>query len=188
MSAMVTADEFRQALAQLASGVTVVATTDPSGAPFGLTVTAFCSVSLVPPQVLVSIDRHAEAHPVIAASRVFAVSLLADTQSRVSRAFAVPGAAKWSEVPTTRGPHTGAPLVAGAVASLECTVTHALDALEASRIERIVILGRQQGDRLLRLARLHRAQRRIKRHGAFPCQRPAATSVTTAGSRNRGIF
>jgi flavin reductase ActVB len=51
----VSEDEFRSALSRFASGVTVVTTKDSAGNFHGITVSSFCSVSLKPPMVLVSI-------------------------------------------------------------------------------------------------------------------------------------
>ena len=53
-------DFFRQVMGHFATGVTVV-TTSNQGAVSGLTVNAFCSVSLNPPLVLVCIDIHSSA-------------------------------------------------------------------------------------------------------------------------------
>src|SRR5881409_1483901 len=54
--------DFRRALGQFAAGVTIVTTRDGKGRSLGLTVTAFSSVSLVPPMVLVCVDHRSEAH------------------------------------------------------------------------------------------------------------------------------
>src|SRR5690242_7345817 len=51
----VTEDEFRAVLGRFPSGVTVVTTTDSTGSDQGMTVSAFCSVSLEPPLILISI-------------------------------------------------------------------------------------------------------------------------------------
>ena len=59
------AASFRRALGQFATGVTVVTTRDGAGHPLGLTVSAFCSVSLHPPLVLVCIDHRSEANAAI---------------------------------------------------------------------------------------------------------------------------
>lgn len=114
----VDAKAFRQALAQFASGVTVVATLDAEGQPRGLTVSSFCSVSLDPPLVLVCVDERSEAHAGFEASRVFGVSVLAEDQEDVSRRFATLGADRAS-FEFTRGA-SGAPLVPGALARIEC--------------------------------------------------------------------
>jgi flavin reductase (DIM6/NTAB) family NADH-FMN oxidoreductase RutF len=115
---------FRQALGQFASGVTVVTSRVPGAPPVGLTVSAFCSVSLDPPLVLVSIDSRSETHAAFRASGAFAVSILAEGQAEVSRLFARPGPDKFTAVPLEAGAN-GAPLVAGALAHLECAVRSA---------------------------------------------------------------
>jgi hypothetical protein len=86
---------FRQALSQFAAGVTVVTTRSADGIPRGLTVTAFCSVSLEPPLVLVSVDNRSDAHAGFAAG-AFAVSVLAEEQEDVSRRFAQSGPEKFA--------------------------------------------------------------------------------------------
>ena len=120
------AASFRQALAQFSSGVTVVTTRGADGRPLGLTVTAFCSVSLEPPLVLVSVDARSEANAGLRASGLFAVSVLAEGQADVSRQFARAGPEKFTRVELETG-ENGLPLVAGALAHLECAVrsTHA---------------------------------------------------------------
>jgi flavin reductase (DIM6/NTAB) family NADH-FMN oxidoreductase RutF len=116
--------DFRRALAQFASGVTAVTTRDGSGRPFGLTVTAFSSVSLEPPLVLVCVDRRSETHAGFRDSGTFGVSVLAEDQEEVSRRFAWSGPAKFETGELVAG-STGVPLVAGALAHLECRVVAA---------------------------------------------------------------
>jgi flavin reductase (DIM6/NTAB) family NADH-FMN oxidoreductase RutF len=117
----VDASSFRQALAQFASGVTVVTTRDAAGEPMGLTVSAFCSVSLSPPLILVSVDMGSEAHAGFRDSGVFAVSILAEGQDDVSRLFARPGRAKFRELSLAEG-QGGLPVVPGALAHIECEI------------------------------------------------------------------
>jgi flavin reductase (DIM6/NTAB) family NADH-FMN oxidoreductase RutF len=114
--------EFRAALSQFASGVTVVTSRRASGQPVGLTVSAFAAVSLVPPLVLVSIAHHAEAHPGFAESGVFGVSVLGEEQEGVSRRFAQNGPERFDLGGLHRGPRLGVVLVDGALARLECRV------------------------------------------------------------------
>jgi flavin reductase (DIM6/NTAB) family NADH-FMN oxidoreductase RutF len=117
----VDAASFRQAMGQFATGVTVVTTRDASGQPLGLTVSAFCSVSLEPPLVLVCIDHRSEANRGLRESGLFGVSVLGEHQEDVSRRFAAPGADKLEGFAFLDGPH-GLPLVPGAVAHVECRV------------------------------------------------------------------
>ena len=112
---------FRKALGQFATGVTVVTTRDATGHPLGLTVSAFSSVSLHPPLVLVCIDHRSETNAGMRESGLFAVNVLAENQEEVSRRFAAPGRAKLEDFPFVEG-RLGLPLVAGALAHLECRV------------------------------------------------------------------
>ncbi len=115
---------FRQALSQFATGVTVVLTRDAAGAPAGLTVNSFASVSMDPYLVLISVDVRSDAHHPIAQSGIFGVSVLAEGQEDVSRRFAWRGPEKFAGFTLEEG-ETGAPLVPGAVAHLECAVVGA---------------------------------------------------------------
>jgi flavin reductase (DIM6/NTAB) family NADH-FMN oxidoreductase RutF len=112
---------FRRAMGQFATGVTVVTTRDASGQPLGLTVSAFCSVSLEPPLVLVCIDHRSEANRGLREGGRFAVSVLGEGQEEVSRRFAAPGSGKLEGFGFVDGGE-GLPLVPGALAYVECRV------------------------------------------------------------------
>jgi flavin reductase (DIM6/NTAB) family NADH-FMN oxidoreductase RutF len=145
----VDSSSFRQALSQFASGVTVVTTRDAAGEPLGLTVSAFCSVSLSPPLVLVSVDVGSEAHAGFRDSGVFGVSILAEGQDDVSRLFARPGTAKFIEIPMSTG-ERGLALVPGALAHIECEVRSAHPAGDhILYVGEIVALAVQPGRPLL---------------------------------------
>jgi flavin reductase (DIM6/NTAB) family NADH-FMN oxidoreductase RutF len=115
----VTAGEFRRALGCFAAGVTVVTTRQPNGLPCGLTATAFTSVSVDPPLVLVCVDRRSESYPHFATSGVFAVNILTAAQEGVSARFAVSGGDKFAGV-SFRWGLTGAPILTEHLAYLEC--------------------------------------------------------------------
>jgi flavin reductase (DIM6/NTAB) family NADH-FMN oxidoreductase RutF len=117
----VSAPDFRRAMGQFATGVTVVTTLDAAGRPLGLTVNAFSSVSLDPVLVLVCIDNRSETHDGFEASRHFGVSILAEGQEEWSRRFAFGGSEKFTASPLLEG-STGVPLVPGALAHIECRV------------------------------------------------------------------
>jgi flavin reductase (DIM6/NTAB) family NADH-FMN oxidoreductase RutF len=121
---MISESLFRQTLAQFATGITVVTTRDGDGRPFGLTVNAFCSVSLDPPQVLVCIDRRSDANPGLTESGMFNVSVLSEGQQETSRRFATRGVAKF-EGDTYPDGQNGLPTIPGAVALIECRVVAA---------------------------------------------------------------
>jgi flavin reductase (DIM6/NTAB) family NADH-FMN oxidoreductase RutF len=122
-------EDFRRALGHFASGVTVVTTWDREGRPTGLTASAFTSVSLTPPLVLVCVAHASHSYPALNASGRFAVNILAAEQEAVSRRFAIPpssdnGAEKFEGVPYEPGA-LGLPVLVDALASLECSTVQA---------------------------------------------------------------
>jgi flavin reductase (DIM6/NTAB) family NADH-FMN oxidoreductase RutF len=122
-----TPTEFRTALRSFAAGVTVVTTRDREGRPSGLTASAFTSVSLDPPLVLICVDHAATAHPDLRERGWFAVNVLRREQEALSRRFAVSGGDKFHGVACHEG-QTGLPLLDGALATLECRVVEAHEA------------------------------------------------------------
>jgi len=119
--------EFRRVLGHFAAGVTVVTTIGDDGRPYGLTATAFTSVSLEPPLVLVCVDKNSESHPHFHASGVFAVNFLAVDHEHLSRRFAVSGGEKFGDLVVRRG-STGAPVLADALGYLECRTEQVIEA------------------------------------------------------------
>jgi len=82
-------DFFRQVMGHFTTGVTV-ATTNSQGKPSGLTVSSFSSLSLIPPLVLICVDRASHTLPLFRGSKIFAVNFLAAKQVHLSRCFAMP--------------------------------------------------------------------------------------------------
>jgi flavin reductase ActVB len=85
----VSADEFRSVLGRFPSGVTVVTTKARNGADAGMTVSAFSSVSLEPPLVLICIEKSASAYEALAQSAGFVVNILSAGQEQIARRFAI---------------------------------------------------------------------------------------------------
>lgn len=85
----VSSDEFRAVLGRFPSGVTVVTTADRDGSNQGMTVSAFCSVSLEPPLVLICIEKTASVHPALTASPGFVVNILSANQEQIARRFSI---------------------------------------------------------------------------------------------------
>lgn len=116
---------FRDALSRFPTGVTVVSTSH-EGTVHVMTASSFTSVSLEPLLVLVCVARSTRFHPAVLAAGVWGVSLLAAHQRRLSLRFAAHGRdldTALDRVPTHPGPHTGLPLLDGALATLECRTT-----------------------------------------------------------------
>ncbi len=113
------ADGFKRALGQFASGVTIVTSRDQRGEPVGLTVSAFCSVSLAPPLVLVCVDERSSAVSAIGESGRFGVSLLAEHQEDISNRFARPDNDKFAGLKLIQSP-SGTMLIPQALAQLDC--------------------------------------------------------------------
>lgn len=109
--------EYRRALAQFATGVTVVTTRDGHGHPVGLTVNSFNSVSLDPPLVLWSLALKSGSLAAFDACTHYAVNVLAGNQLEVARRFAIRGANRFGTDDWHEGPH-GVPLLDGCVATL----------------------------------------------------------------------
>jgi flavin reductase (DIM6/NTAB) family NADH-FMN oxidoreductase RutF len=116
-------DEFRAAMGRFASGVTVVTVKDKDNRPGGMTVSAFSSVSLEPPLILVCIDKRASVHDYFKEGNHFAVNILAEDQEVVSRRFASKDEDRFDGIGYKDGT-TGAPMLDGAIACLECRVVH----------------------------------------------------------------
>jgi len=120
---VVPSDEFRRVLSHFATGVTIVTTRDADGRPTGLTVSAFCSVSLDPPQVLVCVDHKSQTYPALRERGRFAVNVLSADHEEVSRRFASTRLDKFEGLAYRTGV-LDVPLIAGALAQLECTTVN----------------------------------------------------------------
>ena len=121
----ITPDDFKAALGRWATGVTIV-TVRAGGRLHGMTVSAFSEVSLDPPLVLVCADKSSNTLPLIEEGRVFAVNVLARDQEALSNRFASKKH-EWQRfdgLEYDEGP-TGAPLLRGTVANLDCRVVQA---------------------------------------------------------------
>lgn len=113
---------FRSVLSRFASGVTVVTAVADDGSDHGITVSAFSSLSLEPPLVLVCIDRQTVMHGILQRASVFAVNVLAAGQEELARKFSDPDNDRFDGTSFTRGSN-GAAILTGVAAHLECAVT-----------------------------------------------------------------
>lgn len=112
---------FRSVLGRFASGVTVVTIRDAGGADHGMTVSAFCSLSLMPPFVLICVEKGASMYDALAHSTRFAVNILESKQEEIARRFAEEHPDRFAGVGFTRG-LTGAAILDDCLATVECDV------------------------------------------------------------------
>lgn len=116
---------FKTAMRLLAGGVTIVATSC-DGQVSGLTATAVCSLALSPPRVLACVNHAGVTYELISKSRIMSVNLLAEGQEDLAQRFAAKRASQSEDrFANTQllTSVTGAPLLADALAALDCRVT-----------------------------------------------------------------
>ncbi len=121
----VSPEEFRAALGRFASGVTVITVPTGNGGVHGMTASAFCSVSLRPPLVLVCVDHLAETYLHLRDRCCFGVSILKQEQEALSEFFADPERnpdAAYRLGVSYRNMRSGMPVLADALAQLDCAV------------------------------------------------------------------
>ncbi len=117
---------FRRAAGQFPGGIVVVTT----GAGHAMTVSAFTSVSLEPPLVLFCAEKIARFHDAVLTAGSWAVSVLAEDGEKTARWLATRGRpldGQLDGVAHHPGPVTGAPLLDGALATLECQTAAVYD-------------------------------------------------------------
>lgn len=117
-------DEFRAALSRFPSGVTIVTTKDADGRLHGITVSAFASVSLTPPMILVCIEKTAGSHYALDESEFFAVNILGEGQEHLSNRFASQISDKFETVDYRLGLGE-VPVLSDALVALECRLAYA---------------------------------------------------------------
>ena len=144
---MVSRDDFRAGMGAWATGVTIVTARDGDHV-HGMTVSDFSGVSLSPPLVLVCADKTSLTHGVIAAGGCFAVNVLAADQENLSNLFASKADEfRRFEGLETRVGTTGAPLLAGAVATFDCSLVSTHEAgdhdIYVGRVEELSIEDRE---------------------------------------------
>jgi len=131
------APSLRRVMGAYPTGVTIVAARDEEGEPFGLTVNSFISVSLEPPLVLVCIGHTSTSHDRLVSGQHFSVNVLAGDQDAVAWRFAQePSEGRFDDVRWTPAP-SGAPVLEGALAWLDCEVHEVLQGGDHS-----IVVGR----------------------------------------------
>ena len=133
---------YRELLTSFPAGVTVVTAFDAGGEPRGLTLVAFCGVSLQPPLVLVCVDRTSNTLPAIRHSGGYTVNFLGSKSQHVARLMATKSDAKFDAIswqrPAVPGP--GPVLHEDAAAYILCQTRH-----EADGGDHVIVIGRVVG-------------------------------------------
>ena len=111
--------DYRKALGQFATGVTVVTARGSNRTRVGVTVNSFASVSLDPPLILWSLSREAGSYNDFATASHFCVNVLEAKQHHLSRQFSTPVADKFAGVEFADG-RGGAPALHGVIAQFHC--------------------------------------------------------------------
>lgn len=119
--------EFRRVLGHWSTGVAIIATLTRSGEPCGLTANAVAAVSLSPPLVLACIERGADSHNALRDAGFFSINILPSGSEAIARRFAGDDTpAKFRGV-AHRTAISGAPVLADALAWVDCRVHAAHD-------------------------------------------------------------
>jgi flavin reductase (DIM6/NTAB) family NADH-FMN oxidoreductase RutF len=116
-------EEFRGALGRFASGVSVVTSKCADGELRAITVSAFSSLSLNPPLILICIDNRSSLVEHLVEGCSFAVNILGEDQEILSRRFASKEPNRFEGIGYKEGV-SGSPLLDHALATLECKVVH----------------------------------------------------------------
>lgn len=120
----VSSEDYRQIGRALAGAVSVVTARERGSNAFvGLTVSTFATLSFDPPLVMFAIQHDANSYPAIVSCRHFGVSVLCARQSDVAARFAVKGQDKANGIKMESGQELPVPLIAGALAHIECSTS-----------------------------------------------------------------
>ena len=143
--------DFKNALAHWATGVTVV-TTRSADRNIGITASSLTSLSLEPPQILICVGRKLHTHAAILESGIFAVNILNADQVEWGIRFAgrVPEVADRFEDIEFDTATTGCAILPGVLGWLDCTLRHAYDGGDHSIfVGEVVAAGFEPGAPLL---------------------------------------
>ena len=183
-------DAFRVAMGRLAAGVVMV-TCHVDEEPWGLTVSACCSVSMEPPLLLVSLGSNTISAQSIERTGVFGVSLLGQELVGVAQFGASRGQAKFvHDFVHTPDKKCVSPLVRGSLAHIDCTVQSTVPAgdhtIVIGKVNQVVVGG--EGDHpLVYYARtFHRLSELTDLHAA-PVAAQSVDSLLYNGSDNQAL-
>jgi len=118
---------FRESMGCFPSGVVIATTLDKEGKRWGFTASAFSSLSLVPPMILVCLDLKADSYVAFSSANQFAVNILRPAHEKLAMKFASKGGDKFSGGEFKAG-KLDVPVLSGALAVLECKMDSMYDA------------------------------------------------------------
>lgn len=140
---------LRDVLGCFATGVTVVTTLAPDGAPVGMVVNSFSAVSLDPPLILWSIGLGSPSHQSFIEHPGFAINIMGEASKDQTMQFARPSDDKFAGVDWAAGKHD-VPVLTDAVATLECATEQRIPAGDHEIfLGRVLRIKQSDGDPLL---------------------------------------
>jgi flavin reductase ActVB len=180
---------FRQAMTRFPSGVTIVTMVDDSNQRWGFTASAFTSLSLAPPLVLVCLDRAANCYSSFCDTERFAINILGADHEALARRFATKGIDKFEGVDFQPGEFQ-LPLLSDAVVTLECQRSALMPGGD-----HVILIGEPLSIRLgngtpavlfdRRFWRFLEASSGVRSNGSSAGQRLLTTGKVTSGNGTR---
>lgn len=158
---IITPKDWRGAMGYFPSGVTVVTTWDGEN-PVGSTISAFTSVSLEPPLLLICLDMSNPIREALERARVFGVNILHEEGAAIARGFGRPDETERFNVHAFRVHAQGAPQLEAAPVFIDCAVE---DIHVAG--DHLIVVGRG-----LRIEHTSTATPLLYHKGAFPKLHP----------------
>jgi flavin reductase (DIM6/NTAB) family NADH-FMN oxidoreductase RutF len=159
--------EFCKACSRFVTGITVVTSIKCDGAPVGVTVSSFTSVSLKPPLVLVCLHHESKVLDHVLASGRFGLNILASHQEEFSSRFAGRLQDRFEGLSWHPG-STGVPLLCGVLATLECTLDRCFPAGDHQIvIGRVITVASEEGSPLVRFSSGYRSLPMVHSDGAL---------------------
>lgn len=119
--------EFKKALGNYPTGVTVITTLDENNKPVGLTANSFASVSIEPLLILWSLDKNSSLYDPFIQTSKFAINILAEDQESLCSLFASKVPDRFSQCDWEKSDRQ-LPIFPGALSQLECEVYNKIDA------------------------------------------------------------
>lgn len=113
-------ENFLESMSQLPGAVSLI-TSNNKDKKVGLTVSAFCSLSMDPPSLIVCINKDSSAHDEILKNGCFAVNVLTSNQSEIATAFATKGVDKFKSGEWF-SEKTGSPLLENSLINFDCII------------------------------------------------------------------